>query len=201
MEKERASIASVCMFFSSIANHRGMCFMFTVEWLLQMGREGSLRSSSVQMEVQVLTKHHCDSWSTVISCLKFTHIICTGVYRHGTLSINNGQHETSPCDIYATRASVTKLFASAGHELAFDVADGEDRDAPTITFLQPWIGGDVSVLDFDRRQPGTRSLGQLIPQQQFGVITQMAAGSAEDGERRAWCLDHGSVLILRCVTI
>ena len=74
-----------------------------------MGRESSLRSSSVQIEVRALTKHHCDSWSKVISCLKFTCGICTGVYRHGTLSINDGQHGTSPCDIYATRALLTKL--------------------------------------------------------------------------------------------
>ena len=75
------------------------------------GERGSLRSSSVQMEVWALTNHCYDSWSTVISCLKFTHIICTGVYRHGTLFINNGQHGTFPYDIYATRTSVTKLFA------------------------------------------------------------------------------------------
>ena len=76
-----------------------------------MGREDSLRSNSVQMEVQVLTKHHCDLWSKVISCLKFIRRICTGVYRCGTLSISNGQYGTSPCDIYATRALLTKLFA------------------------------------------------------------------------------------------
>ena len=50
------------MLFSLIADHGGICFMFTVEWLLQMGREGNLRSSSVQTEVQVLTKHRCDSY-------------------------------------------------------------------------------------------------------------------------------------------
>ena len=50
-------------------------------------------------------------WSTAICCLKFTCRVCTGVYRHGILSINDGQHGTSPCDIYTTRALVTKLFA------------------------------------------------------------------------------------------
>ena len=71
------------------------------------------------------------------------------------------------------------------HQLALILTDGEHGDASAEPGLERWIIGDIDTHDLGCLEPGPSPHGQLVAQEQLGVITEVTTRSAVDGQCRA----------------